>query len=223
MKDETKYQISLTPLDCLIENNENPRKISERNFNRLVKSIKDAPWMLKLRPIVVNEKNIILGGNQRFKACIEAGLDKTWVIKVNDLNNEQQKRFILRDNIDFGKWDLDIIRKNYSQQELLDYGSEITLMEKENPVADETIRPPPALGTDDEVEPNIDENELEESNKNFNNNTIKQIIFQLSNDLYEDTLKTLDIVSLELDLDDNSEVLLHLIHFYEVGNGITEA
>ena len=55
-------------------NPNNPRLIKDDKFIKLVKSIKDFPEMLNIRPIVVNKDMIILGGNMRFKACKEAGL-----------------------------------------------------------------------------------------------------------------------------------------------------
>ena len=55
-------------------NPNNPRIIKDDKFKKLVKSIKDFPQMLELRPIVIDENNVVLGGNMRLKACIEAGL-----------------------------------------------------------------------------------------------------------------------------------------------------
>jgi len=55
-------------------NENNPRIIKDGKFKKLVKSIKEFPEMLELRPIVVDENNIILGGNMRTRACIEAGI-----------------------------------------------------------------------------------------------------------------------------------------------------
>lgn len=55
-------------------NPNNPRLIKDDKFKKLVQSIKDFPEMLNIRPIVVNQDMIILGGNMRYKACKEAGL-----------------------------------------------------------------------------------------------------------------------------------------------------
>ena len=55
-------------------NPNNPRIIKDNKFKQLVKSIQEFPEMLELRPIVIDENNIVLGGNMRLKACIEAGL-----------------------------------------------------------------------------------------------------------------------------------------------------
>lgn len=112
------YPILKTPIDVLILNPTNPRKISEEKFQRLVASVKRVPWMLELRPIVANRDGVILGGNQRYKACVENEMEFVWCIWADEITDEQAKRFILRDNIDFGKWDLEIMRQHYSQDEL---------------------------------------------------------------------------------------------------------
>ena len=52
-------------------NPNNPRIIKDDKFKKLVKSIQDFPQMLELRPIVIDENNVVLGGNMRLKACIE--------------------------------------------------------------------------------------------------------------------------------------------------------
>ena len=51
-------------------NPNNPRIIKDHKFKQLVKSIQDFPQMLELRPIVIDENNMILGGNMRLKACL---------------------------------------------------------------------------------------------------------------------------------------------------------
>ena len=77
------------------ENPDNPRSIQKHKFNKLVNSIKEFPEMLKLRPIVVDDDNMVLGGNMRLKASIEAGLTEVWIAKASDLTPEQQKEFII--------------------------------------------------------------------------------------------------------------------------------
>ena len=76
-------------------NLKNPRLIKDQKFKNLVKSIKEFPEMLKLRPIVVDENNIILGGNMRYKASIEAGLKEIYAIQADNLSEDQKKEFIL--------------------------------------------------------------------------------------------------------------------------------
>lgn len=106
----------------VIPNKSNPRIIKDDKFKKLVQSIKDFPEMLEIRPIVVDEKNIILGGNMRFKACIEAGLKEVFIIKAKDLTEEQKQEFIVKDNVGFGEWDWDILANEWNIDNLKDWG-----------------------------------------------------------------------------------------------------
>jgi len=109
----------------VIPNESNPRIIKDDKFKKLVQSIKDFPQMLEIRPIVVDENNIILGGNMRFKACIEAGLKEVFIIKANDLTEEQKHEFIVKDNVGFGEWDWDILANEWDAEKLEDWGLDV--------------------------------------------------------------------------------------------------
>jgi len=106
-------------------NENNPRFIKDYKFKKLVKSIKEFPEMLKLRPIVVNSDMVVLGGNMRLKACKEAGLKEVWVLKADDLTEQQQREFIVKDNVGFGEWDWDVLGNEWNTQQLEDWGMEI--------------------------------------------------------------------------------------------------
>ena len=80
-------------------NPSNPRIIKNDKFKKLVKSIKEFPEMLKLRPIVVDEDMIVLGGNMRLKASKDAGLKEVWIEVAEGLTEEQKKEFIVKDNV----------------------------------------------------------------------------------------------------------------------------
>ncbi len=105
-------------------NAENPRTIKSHKFSRLVRSVKEFPEMLKIRPIVVNDDNVILGGNMRYKACKEAGLEEVYVIKASDLTPEQQNQFVIKDNVEFGDWDVDMLANQYEKDFLMKMGME---------------------------------------------------------------------------------------------------
>ena len=106
-------------------NPNNPRLIKDVKFKKLVKSIKEFPEMLKLRPIVVDEKNIILGGNMRHKACIEAGLKEIYVIQADELTDKQKKEFIIKDNVGFGEWDWDLLANDWKNDKLNEWGLDV--------------------------------------------------------------------------------------------------
>ncbi len=92
-------KIELIDINKINSNPSNPRIIKDEKFKKLVKSIKDFPQMLEIRPIVVNDDMVVLGGNMRLKACVEAGLKKIPIIKASDLTGQQQKEFIIKDNV----------------------------------------------------------------------------------------------------------------------------
>ena len=81
--------------------------------------------MLELRPIVVDENNIILVGNMRYKACIEAGLKEIFILKAEDLTEQQKDEFIVKDNVGFGEWDWDILANEWDTEKLQDWGLDL--------------------------------------------------------------------------------------------------
>jgi len=107
----------------LIKSNpNNPRVIRDAKFKQLVRSIQEFPEMLELRPIVVNEDMITLGGNMRLRACIEAGLTDVPVVIAKGLTEEQQQEFIIKDNVGFGEWDWDDLANNWDETNLKLWG-----------------------------------------------------------------------------------------------------
>lgn len=106
-------------------NPNNPRIIKDNKFKQLVKSIQDFPQMLELRPIVIDEHNMVLGGNMRLKACLEAGLTDVPVIHANNLTEAQKKEFIIKDNISFGEHDWDSLANEWNIIELDEWGLDI--------------------------------------------------------------------------------------------------
>jgi len=106
-------------------NPDNPRFIKGNKFEKLVKSIKEFPQMLDLRPIVVNQDMIVLGGNMRLKACEEAGLKEVPIIFADNLTPEQEKEFIIKDNSSFGEWDWDLLANEWETEQLIDWGMDI--------------------------------------------------------------------------------------------------
>jgi 16S rRNA G966 N2-methylase RsmD len=118
-------------------NPNNPRIIKDIKFKQLVKSIQDFPQMLELRPIVIDENNMVLGGNMRLKACIEAGLTDVPVIHANNLSEEKKKEFIVKDNVGYGEWDWDDLANNWDAQELTEWGLDIPNFDVNNLEAEE--------------------------------------------------------------------------------------
>ena len=112
-------------------NPNNPRLIKDHKFKQLVKSIQDFPQMLELRPIVIDENNMVLGGNMRLKACLEAGLTDVPVIHANNLSEEKKKEFIVKDNVGFGEWDWSELANTWEINLLQDWGLDIPNFDNE--------------------------------------------------------------------------------------------
>ena len=112
-------------ISVLNQNANNPRIIKDKKFEKLVKSIHEFPEMLKIRPIVVDENNVVLGGNMRLRACKEAGLKEVWIEKVEDFTEEQKKEFIVKDNVGFGEWEWDILANQWDEVQLKEWGMDV--------------------------------------------------------------------------------------------------
>jgi len=113
-------------------NPNNPRIIKDNKFKQLVKSIQDFPQMLELRPIVIDENNMVLGGNMRLKACIEAGLKDVPVKQAKDLTEAQKKEFIIKDNVGFGEHNWDELANDWDINLLTEWGLDIPNFDNSN-------------------------------------------------------------------------------------------
>lgn len=139
------------PINQVKANPNNPRIIKDDKFKKLVQSIKEFPEMLELRPIIVNEDMVVLGGNMRLKACKEAGLDKVPVIKASNLTEEQQKEFIIKDNVGFGEWDWNDLANNWEAEKLQEWGLDIPGFEAEVLEAEEDDFAVPESGIETDI------------------------------------------------------------------------
>lgn len=135
-----------------VKNNpNNPRVIKDDKFTKLVNSIKEFPKMLEIRPIVVNDDMIVLGGNMRLKACKEAGLKEVPIIKASDLTEDEQRQFIIKDNVSGGEWDWEMLANEWDSEQLEEWGLDLPnfdnnekneLQEKNKKLSDRFIIPP---------------------------------------------------------------------------------
>jgi len=105
-------------------NPNNPRLIKDDKFKKLVRSIKDFPEMLNIRPIVVNSDMVILGGNMRYKACKEAGLKEIPII-ITDLSEDKQREFLIKDNTSGGEWDWEVLANEWDSEQLEGWGLDV--------------------------------------------------------------------------------------------------
>ncbi len=114
-------RIEIVPLSSIKPNPKNPRVIKTDHFKKLVQSIKDFPEMREAREIVVNKDMVILGGNMRYRAMQEAKV-KEAPVKVVDWSEEKQREFIIKDNIESGEWDYDVLANEWDKTQLTEWG-----------------------------------------------------------------------------------------------------
>ena len=179
------------------ENKKNPRVIKGYKFEKLVKSITDFPKMLELRPIIVNEQNIILGGNMRYKAAVEAGLKEVFIVQAKDLTEKQQEEFIIKDNSSFGEWDWDLLANEWEVKELSEWGLDL-----------------PKIYFDEDKEPDIDKDIFSDQLDTYINAKIKQITLYFDSEDYEKAINDLQTIREKEKLDDNTQVFNFLIKKY---------
>jgi site-specific DNA-methyltransferase (adenine-specific) len=121
----TNMKVDKVKISEVKTNPKNPRLIKDDKFKKLVKSIQEFPQMLELRPIVVDENNIVLGGNMRLKACKEAGLKEVYIVKAENLTELQKDEFIVKDNVGFGEWDWDMLANEWDTEKLDEWGLDL--------------------------------------------------------------------------------------------------
>ena len=133
----------------IIPNENNPRILKDDKFKKLVQSIKDFPEMLEIRPIVVNNEMMILGGNMRWKAIQEIGIKEIPIIKAENLTEEQQREFLIKDNVGFGEWDWDALANDWNPEELNEWGLDVPNMDlTELEAEDDDFEEPENVETD---------------------------------------------------------------------------
>ena len=147
----TKMNIKVLPISDLKVQEDNPRNIRQDKLKKLQQSIKEFPEMLNLRPLVIDENNVILGGNMRYHASIGLGLTELPTVQAIDLTEEQKKEFIIKDNLSFGMWDWDKLGNEWDEVKLSDWGMdvwqpELELEEEEEATKEKKEKP---YGTDD--------------------------------------------------------------------------
>lgn len=120
-------------------NPKNPRVIKDIKYKRLLKSIEEFPEMLELRPIMVDENNIVLGGNMRLKACRELKKKEVPTIRYTEeihkasyLYKEKKipyeeacEQLVIKDNASFGEWDWDVLANEWDTTFLSEWGVDV--------------------------------------------------------------------------------------------------
>lgn len=120
-----KANIKTVSIKDIKENPNNPRKLNKDKYQKLLKSIQDLPQMLGYRPIVVNSDMVVLGGNMRLRALKELKFKEVPIIIADELSEDQQKEFLIKDNLGYGEWDWDMIANEWDLPLLEDWGMDL--------------------------------------------------------------------------------------------------
>lgn len=107
----------------------NPRVLRDDKFSKLKKSIQEFPDMLNKRPIVAvtdtDGKLMVLGGNQRLRACQDLKMKDVPVILADEWTEEQRREFIIKDNVGFGEWDWEALANEWDGEKLAEWGLDL--------------------------------------------------------------------------------------------------
>jgi hypothetical protein len=125
-------------------NKNNPRFIRDESFEKLKKSINDFPQMLALKPIIIDENNVILCGNMRYRALKDLGETDCHVVVAEGLTEEQKKELLIKDNLSMGEWDYEILGNFWDVDKLIEWGMEIPnyyIQEPDDLIGEEKNKP----------------------------------------------------------------------------------
>jgi ParB-like chromosome segregation protein Spo0J len=119
----SKPVITILPIEQIKLNDANPRYIKDNRFEQLVQSLIEFPDMLHIRPIVIDEDGVALGGNMRMHAALRLAYTEVPTIRVVGWSEEKKREFIIKDNASFGEWDWDVLGNEWSDMPLEAWGS----------------------------------------------------------------------------------------------------
>ena len=187
-------EVQKVKISSVKNNPKNPRFIKDDKFKKLVKSIQEFPQMLELRPIVVDENNIVLGGNMRLKACIEVGIKEVYIVKAEDLTEEQKDEFIVKDNVGFGEWDWDMLANEWDTEKLTDWGLGLPIF-------------------NDDLTNNASYEGLDQLSKldKFLNSELKRMFLVYDNETFENVINWFNELQQKHELENHSQVILKLM------------
>lgn len=218
------------PIEKVVGWSKNPRKINTERFEVLKQRLRDKGQFKPLLAVIENGKAIILGGNMRLKAMRELlaeGYDifaEVWLSVVEAPTDETKLEFALIDNESSGETDDD---KLYSLLTSMDFDYSSYEIATGYPVALDTfveryemadIRATgEAMITESGEREVIDQNVVAENKVKYDNATIKQVVLYYGLTEYETIVPMLEKLAEALELQNNTEVISHLIRqAYEI-------
>lgn len=157
-KKDPKFKVVYRPLSSLKQLENNPRYIKKEDFERLCASVQNNPELFEAQPIILSNRtgeNVIIAGNQRYKAAIEVGLKEVPTILLEGLTEAKEREFVIRTNITNGRWDWDILSSEIwgSTQELADWGVDVGSFLDDEPEQEDAMPELPELDEEKVVKP----------------------------------------------------------------------
>lgn len=128
---EIKVSVQKLKVTELKSHEENPRIIKDKKYKELRKSIQDFGEMLDIREIVIDENNVVLGGNMRLKVLQELNIAEVSVKKVLGLSEQQKREFVIKDNVNFGEWNWDDLANEWNAEQLNEWGLDVPFSDEE--------------------------------------------------------------------------------------------
>ena len=134
------------PIELLEENigqipdvPENPRRITDEDFQLLKKSIEESPEMKALDEVKVfplSDKYVAIGGNHRLRAYKELKWEKV-LCKVlpEDTSTEKLQEYIMKENMQYASNDPYKL-KSWDKDQLKDWGVDVPNMESDMNIKD---------------------------------------------------------------------------------------
>tara|TARA_R110002126_G_scaffold620_8_gene3820 strand:- start:293 stop:868 length:576 start_codon:yes stop_codon:yes gene_type:complete len=170
-------------------NPNNPRIITDIQLAKLIKSLREMPEMLHIRPLIVNQDNVVLGGNMRLKALEKLNIEYDIpVIRVEGLTPEQETEFVIKNNLSYGEWNWSSVVSDFDQSTLTNWGLTV-----------------PAVYFDDDEEPtDLQYGDL--------SNSIKQITLTYTTQEYTDMIDMLSGISRREDYTSFTDTVEYLIN-----------
>jgi hypothetical protein len=194
-------QVKKVKISEIKTNPKNPRLIKDDKFKKLVKSIQEFPQMLELRPIVVDENNIVLGGNMRLKACIEVGLKEVYIVQAADLTEEQKNEFIVKDNVGFGEWDWDVLANEWEAVKLEEWGLDVWQLNMDNDFED----------AEDIITNNENYDHVDDIAVNYLNSDVKKFEIYINHEDYDTVVTKINSIKKNNNIENNSDAIVWLI------------
>lgn len=140
-----KTQIEYRPLSELHELPGNPRTIKKDQFEKLKTSIQNNADYFEARPLILSDRTgelVILAGNQRYKAAKALKMAEVPTVTLHGLTEEREREIIIRDNVNNGDWNVDLLANEWNPDELIDWGVDIPDIKNEIEIIEDD---PPAV------------------------------------------------------------------------------